>query len=104
MLYHIVGSYIGTEQKREIFVEAPSMVKARKAGARHGIKNAKISRADPGKVPDSVTIVEVEVGGSFFDLNKRPVRTIAMGVVVGLAVWTVFMLVLNVLGLVLRVG
>jgi hypothetical protein len=98
MLYHIVGSYVGTGQERAIFVEAPSVVKARKMAARQGIENIKISRADPGKVPDGVTIVEVEVGGSFFDLNKRPVRTIAMGVVVGAAVWTGFMLVLQVLG------
>jgi hypothetical protein len=97
MLYHIVGSYIGTGQERELYIEAPSVVKARKASVKHGFENARITRADPGKVPDGVRIVEVEVGGSFFDLDKRPVGTIAMGVVVGAAVWTGFMLVLQVL-------
>ncbi len=104
MLYHIVGSYVGTGQERELFVEAPSVVKARKAGVKRGIENARITRADLDKVPEGVTIVQVEADGSFFSLDKRPVLTIAMGVVAGLAVWTGFILVLKVLGFALFVA
>jgi len=104
MLYHITGSYIGSGQAKELFVEASSVIKARKAGVKRGIENARITRADPDQVPEGVTVVEVEADGSFFDLDKRPVRTIAAGVILALAVWTVFMLVLKVLGFVLFVG
>ncbi len=101
MLYHIVGSYIGTGQERELFVEAPSVVKARKAAAKRGIENTRITRADLSSVPEGVTVVEVDAAGSFFSLDRHPVRTIAMGVVLGLAVWTAIMLVLKLMGIVL---
>ncbi|MEM1422489.1 MAG: hypothetical protein AAGH64_00650 [Planctomycetota bacterium] len=110
-IYKITGEDGYQNETRELYVRAMTEQAAQRTAMRRGVVKGVSEACRPGDVPGGVPIIPADTKSrreSLPALETHPVRTIALGVLLGLVAFTVLMwafaFVLGVIGITLFGG